>query len=245
MKLILQWIFCFSLGFVTECQEKRYGLSGGSITLNLDLGNRSHLQDVMWRRFNRQELLANLKGVHPDIKRRMSLNVLDRSLTIHDLQENDSGMYEALDSWEKESLASYSLTVENNVSEPAIEVHGYNSSAGVCRATVNCSADGNWAQFDCDQHLCLEKDAFLTSVNITVTASDSVHCHARNHVSERRAQTSIMCHEKQQSFSRFLSPSFGSPRWSAVGFCWFCWVWEQYLSREENLQKFIHSPALL
>lgn len=46
----------------------------------------------------------------------MSLNDLDWSLTILNLQEDDSGLYEALSKQEDETLAAFTLTVESKIS---------------------------------------------------------------------------------------------------------------------------------
>ncbi|XP_059357588.1 uncharacterized protein LOC132096315 [Carassius carassius] len=205
MKLILRWIFCFSLGFVADCQENRYGLKGSSIQLSISPRNQSHVQEPVWRRFNRQELLANSKGVSPKYRNRMSLNISDWSLTIYDLQENDSGQYEALSNFEDDVLTAFTLTVENTVSEPVLKVSQYdsNSSAAACQATVNCSTDGSWATFGCNQSLCAKKQETTSSINITVivTSADNIQCHASNHVSKNHSQTTkvIMCNEKLQS----------------------------------------------
>ncbi|XP_048041441.1 uncharacterized protein si:ch1073-220m6.1 [Megalobrama amblycephala] len=199
MKLILLCIFGFSLDFAAKCQENLYGLNGKSIHLSISLKNQSK---VVWRRFNRKELLANSDGVPPDYEKRMKLNLSDWSLTIHNLEVNDSGLYEALTNWERDTVAAFALTVENTVSEPVIEVipHDVNSSAGVCRATVNCSVDGSWATYDCDLSRCEKKTN--SSINITVTVLDSrgFQCHANNNVSKNHSRAvSIMCREKQQS----------------------------------------------
>ncbi|KAK2913308.1 hypothetical protein Q8A67_001707 [Cirrhinus molitorella] len=221
MKLILRWIFCLSFGFVVDCQENRYGLKGSSIRLCVGPGNQSHWQDLTWRRFHRTDLLTNSKGVHPTYGKRMSLNLSDWSLTIHNLHESDSGLYEVLDYWEREALAAFTLTVENTVSQPVIEVnkHDLNSSAGVCQAVVNCSVDGSWATFDCEQSFCKKTQASLSSINISVTELDGgIQCHVKNHVSKNHSALNIMCQEKLQSESH---PSLPPVTWIAliVGSC--------------------------
>ncbi|XP_059377390.1 uncharacterized protein LOC132113573 [Carassius carassius] len=202
MKLILRWIFCFSLGFVTDCQVNRYGLKGSSIRLSISPRNQS-LNNVRWLRFNRKEELTDTKDISPHFEKRIRLNVSDWSLTILNLEENDSGLYEAIQKWEVKPLAAFTLTVEDTVSKPVINVNQYdfNSSAGVCRATVNCSADGSWATFDCHQNVCDKTRSSLSSINITVTALDSsdIKCYVNNNVSRNHSQTPIMCPEKLQS----------------------------------------------
>ncbi|KAL0189756.1 hypothetical protein M9458_016855, partial [Cirrhinus mrigala] len=75
--------------------------------------NQSHQQNnVKWRRFNRQDFLGDKDGVPPKFEKRMSLNNSDWSLTIYNLQEDDSGLYEALSRFEDETLAAFTLTVE-------------------------------------------------------------------------------------------------------------------------------------
>ncbi|XP_016347542.1 uncharacterized protein LOC107692846 [Sinocyclocheilus anshuiensis] len=205
MKLILRWIFCFSLGFVADCQEKRYGLKGSSIQLSISPRNRSHLQEPVWRRFNRKELLANSMGVPTKYRKRMSFNVSDWSLTIHDLQENDSGQYEALSNFEEDILTAFTLTVENTVSQPVIKVSQYDLNSSACQATVNCSVDGSWATFDCDQSFCAKTQGNLSSINITIAMDNrDIQCRVNNHVSKNHSQApKVMCHEKLQSDSRF------------------------------------------
>ncbi|KTG04536.1 hypothetical protein cypCar_00046801 [Cyprinus carpio] len=220
MKLILWWIFCFSLGFVADCQENRYGLKGSSIRLSINPRNQSHrLTKVGWHRFNRIEMLTDSDEVSPHFKKRMSLNISDWSLTIHNLEENDSGLYEALEKWEQETLAAFTLSVENTVSEPVIKVSQYdfNSSAGLCQATVNCSVDGSWAVFDCDQGVCAKTQASPSSINITVNATDNIQCHVSNHVSKNHSQASeVMCHEKLQSDSH-SPPSLSASNIVTIG----------------------------
>lgn len=96
--------------FAAKCQENLYGLKGKSIRLSISLRNQTK---VVWRRFNRKELLANSDGVPPDYEKRMKLNFSDWSLTIHNLEGNDSGLYEALTNWERDTVAAFALTVES------------------------------------------------------------------------------------------------------------------------------------
>ncbi|XP_058639292.1 uncharacterized protein si:ch1073-220m6.1 isoform X2 [Onychostoma macrolepis] len=209
MKLILQWYFFFSFGFVIDCQENRYGLKGSSIQLSISPRNQSHQQgNVKWRRFNRRDYLGDKDGVPPRFKKRMSLNNSDWSLTIQDLQEDDGGLYEALSKHEDVILAAFTLIVENTVSKPIIKVNQYDfNSSAACRATVNCSADGSWATYDCDQNFCAAAQASQSSqssqssINITVTAVDSsgIKCNAKNHVSKNHSTApNIRCLQKQQ-----------------------------------------------
>ncbi|RXN19040.1 SLAM family member 9-like protein [Labeo rohita] len=163
------------------------------------------VQDIYYDRSYRKDYLGDKDGVPPNFKKKVSLNHSDWSLTIYNLQENDSGLYEALSHFEDETLAAFTLTVENIVSQPVIKLSpfDFNSSAGVCRATVNCSADGSWAMYDCDQSHCAETQASQFSINISVTALDrGIQCHVNNHVSKNHSKASnIMCLEKQQSES--------------------------------------------
>ncbi|XDV19079.1 hypothetical protein PO909_024651, partial [Leuciscus waleckii] len=208
MKLFLLCIFGFSLDFAAKCQENLYGLKGKSIRLSISPRNQS---EVVWRRFNRRNLLAKSNRVPNVFREKISLNSSDQSLTVHDVQENDNGLYEALTDMEDEILAAFNLTVENTLSVPEIIVspHDVNSSAGVCRATVNCSIDGSWASYDCDQSVCEETQASLSNINIniniTVTVLDrnGFWCQVNNHVSKNRSHSpNINCHEKLQSDPR-------------------------------------------
>ncbi|XP_067308158.1 SLAM family member 6 [Pseudorasbora parva] len=200
MKLILLCIFGFSLDFAAECQQNHYGLKGKSIHLSISSRNQSHqIADVVWRRFDRKDLLANSKRVNPNFEEKMELES-DYSLTIHNLQENDSGLYEALTDWETKQLAAFLLKVENTVSEPVIKVSPHDVNSSLCGAAVNCSVDGSWASYDCDRSVCAETHSSLSSININLTVLDSgFRCHASNHVSKSHSQTSdFMCHEKLQ-----------------------------------------------
>ncbi|XP_073691701.1 uncharacterized protein [Garra rufa] len=204
MKLILRWIFCFSFGFFANCQENRYGLKGSSISLSISPRIQSHQpKNVKWRRFNRKLFLGDKDGVSSRFEKRMSLNLSDWSLTIYNLQEDDSGQYEALSRDEDITLAEFTLTVENMVSKPVIKVsqNDVNSSSGACPAVVNCSVDGNWATYDCGQSLCTKTQYFLSYMNISVTAlNGDIQCHVSNHVSKNHSNAhNIMCREKLQS----------------------------------------------
>lgn len=81
------------------------------------------------------------------------------------------------------------------VSKPTILNHDFNFSTGGCQSSVNCSADGSWATYDCDQSICTQTHVSLTSINITVTVLDSrdVQCLANNHVSTNKSTITIMC----------------------------------------------------
>lgn len=200
MKLFLLCIFGFSLDFAAKCQENHYGLKGNSIRLSISARNQSN---VVWRRV-KNDLLAKSGKVSPSFVEKISLNSSDWSLTVHNLQENDNGLYEALTEWETLTLGAFNLTVENTLPVPEIKVspHDVNSSSGVCRAAVNCSVDGSWASYDCDQSKCVKKETSLSSVNISVTVQDhsDFWCRANNHVSSNLSQApNIKCHEKLQS----------------------------------------------
>lgn len=117
----------FYAGFVTDCQENHYGLKGSSIQLSISPRNQSHQQDsVKWRRFNRRDFLGDKDGVPPRFKKRMSLNDSDWSLTIHNLQEDDSGLYEALSKHEDETLAAFTLKVESKIYLSHLTLYAYN-----------------------------------------------------------------------------------------------------------------------
>ncbi|XP_052009836.1 uncharacterized protein si:ch1073-220m6.1 [Xyrauchen texanus] len=225
MTLNLLFIFWFSFtqDFGADCLKNRYGLKGTSINLSVFQKLQPHQKtQVKWRRFNRKEILTSPEGVAPNYRNRMEYNFSDGSLTIKNLQKNDSGKYEALlGSWEEQNLAAYTVKVESAVSEPLIEVSqdDNNTSAGLCWARVNCSADGSWATYDCDQSLCTRTHGYLASINITVTALESreVQCHANNHVSRNHSKTpNIMCLEKQESELR--APS-GLVFWIVLTIC--------------------------
>ncbi|XP_056316926.1 uncharacterized protein si:ch1073-220m6.1 [Danio aesculapii] len=219
MKLILWCFFCFSLNFAAECQEILYGLHGKPIHLRISLRNQSlQKKDITWRRFNKQQLLASSKGIHPDLQKRMTFNSSDLSLTINKLNESDSGLYEALLNWEKDTVAAYTIIVENTISEPVIKVHDFNSSTGECLATVNCSVDGSWATYDCQKSHCTETQSSLSSISITVTAADrGIQCHVNNHVSRNHSEApNIACHEKQHSE---LQPPPPLMFWVVIGVC--------------------------
>lgn len=111
-------------GFVADCQVNRYGLKGSSICLSISPRNQS-LTNVGWRRFKRKEELTDAKEVSPHFEKRMSLNFSDMSLTIHNLEENDSGLYEAIKKWESEPLAAFTLTVESKICI-SCTLHAYN-----------------------------------------------------------------------------------------------------------------------
>ncbi len=115
LSMTINYIFMYA-GFVTDCQKIRYGLKGSSIHLSISLRNQSHQHNnVNWRRFNRRELLGDRDGVPGKLKIRMSLNYSDWSLTILNLQEDDSGLYEALSKHEEQTLAAFTLKVESKI----------------------------------------------------------------------------------------------------------------------------------
>ncbi|XP_056588203.1 SLAM family member 5 [Triplophysa dalaica] len=204
MGLIVVFLFWFSFAedISVDSLEDKYGLKGSSIDFNIIDTNQSM---VKWRRtdISTSQLIADsTKGVAPFYKKKVEMNSDSKSLKIKNLQKNDSGTYTALTEWEDKTLAEVRLTVENAVSKPTILNHDFNSSTGGCQSSVNCSADGSWATYDCDQSICTQTHVSLTSINITVTTLDSrdVQCLANNHVSTNKSTITIMCQEKQTDF---------------------------------------------
>lgn len=92
-----------------------YGLKGRSIHFNIIDTNQS--VNVRWRRsdeISTRQFIADIHGVSPYYKEKVRINS-DKSLTIKNLQKNDSGTYNALTNWEDQILAEFRLTVESKL----------------------------------------------------------------------------------------------------------------------------------
>ncbi|TRY83319.1 hypothetical protein DNTS_015053 [Danionella cerebrum] len=206
MKVIWCWLLCFSLNSLVESLDY-YGLCGGFIRLSIDPSQTHEHNEIVWRRFNRKDLISKSRAIAPDFRDRMAINTSDWSLIIRKLQENDTGWYEALADWEKTTVAKFYLIVENSVSEPTIKVLEGNSSSGACVASVNCSLDGSWSMFECYQSHCEELHSSPSSINITVTVVDrGIQCHVSNHVSNNRSETlNNTCKSQETLLVAFIS----------------------------------------
>ncbi|KAA0722956.1 hypothetical protein E1301_Tti015628 [Triplophysa tibetana] len=117
MGLIVVFLFWFSFAedISVESLEDKYGLKGSSIDFNIIDTNQSMVQ---WRRTDistRQVIAENKKGVAPFYEKKVKMNSVSKSLTIKNLQKNDSGTYKAVTDWEENILAEVRLTVEGTL----------------------------------------------------------------------------------------------------------------------------------
>ncbi|XP_076838171.1 SLAM family member 9-like [Brachyhypopomus gauderio] len=137
--------------------------------------------------------LSNIK-VYPPYERRVEFNVKANSLTLKNLQRNDSGVYEAKTIGETNKIVSkYRLTVLEPTEPPVLSYGIGQQSSGGCNRTLTCRGHDLSITSTCYKESCNEKEVTSPGgITLTLTVTSGfVNCNFSNPISWKVADIEI------------------------------------------------------
>ncbi|XP_020323371.1 SLAM family member 9 isoform X2 [Oncorhynchus kisutch] len=171
--------------FVLKGQDVRLNVQT-NVTLKEDV-------DVLFWKFNRS---VNVVKYPPKVtferyRGRAELIVGDFSLLLKNLQEEDSGLYDAVVSGNKDrNVARYLIEVQERVEFPVLTVDSVSSINGTCNVTVTCRGQNTSVTSSCNSSTCSQvgresRGAETSTVPLlsVYVAGGSIICNHSNQVS--------------------------------------------------------------
>nr|XP_046176881.1 SLAM family member 5-like [Oncorhynchus gorbuscha] len=165
--------------------------------------------DVIFWKFN---TLDNVVKYPPNVtferyRGRAELMVGNFSLLLKNLQEGDSGLYEAVVTGNNDrNVAAYLIKVQERVEPPVLTVNSVSSINGTCNMTVTCRGQNISVTSSCNSSTCSQvggesRGAETSTVPLlsVYVAGGSIICNHSNQVSWANDTKEIktICHEKE------------------------------------------------
>ncbi|XP_066511271.1 SLAM family member 7-like [Hoplias malabaricus] len=188
MALMLQLIFTlFTLSSSTVSSDV-FGLVGHAVQLN----TQAHVPEFTtfaWV-FNETKNIVIYLKKHKDTKNlyggRVEFNEESYSLTLKNLQKNDSGVYKAKTSGQEvKVVANFTLSVLDPVEAPVLK---YQLNKETCNITVSCRTHHLSINSSCDEETCEKRKetAFEGCVLTLFVSNSAIICNHSNPVSWKR-----------------------------------------------------------
>ncbi|KAM9458119.1 uncharacterized protein ACWYII_010391 [Salvelinus alpinus] len=163
--------------------------------VRLDVQTHVTLQDVdvLFWKFNRAVHVVKYppKVTFERYKGKAAFSEGDFSLLLKNLQEGDSGLYDAVVSGDNDrNVATYLLEVQERVEPPVLTVNSVTSINGICNVTVTCRGQNTSVTSSCNNSTCSQvggesrgaETSTVPLLNVYV-AGGSIICNHSNQVS--------------------------------------------------------------
>ncbi|XP_020323251.1 SLAM family member 9-like [Oncorhynchus kisutch] len=168
-------------------------LKGQDVRLNVQTNVQLKDVDVIFWKFNRSDnvVMYPRKVTFERYRGRAELIVGDFSLLLKNLQEEDSGLYDAVVSGINDrNVARYVLVVQEKVEPPVLTVNSVSSINGTCNVTVTCRGQNTSVTSSCNSSTCSQvggesRGAETSTVPLlsVYVAGGSIICNHCNQVS--------------------------------------------------------------
>ncbi|XP_076837135.1 CD48 antigen-like [Brachyhypopomus gauderio] len=206
--MLQQWIFVLSVLGSAEVSSEVFRPVGSSIQLDVQQHGYNY-EDFTWM-FNDFKIVKyynnskQLNTYHP-FKGRVEFNSVTHSLTLMNLQKNDSGLYTARASGEKDkTVAEYTLSVWDPVETPVLSAVTDQQSSDPCNITLTCRGHDLSVNSSCYNETCEEKEVTSTggvTLFLSVRDSSSIICNISNPASwnmsvMNMSNLKLLCHHK-------------------------------------------------
>ncbi|XP_029497795.1 natural killer cell receptor 2B4-like isoform X2 [Oncorhynchus nerka] len=165
---------------------------GQDVRLNVQTNVQLQDVDVIFWKFNRS---VNVVKYPPKVtferyQVRAELIVGDFSLLLKNLQEGDSGLYDAVVSGSNDrNVAAYLIEVQERVESPVLTVDSNSTINGICNVTVTCRGQNTSVTSSCNSSTCSQVGESRRAETSTVpllsvyVAGGSIICNHSNQVS--------------------------------------------------------------
>ncbi|KAM9459108.1 uncharacterized protein ACWYII_010843 isoform 2-T3 [Salvelinus alpinus] len=163
--------------------------------VHLDVQTNAQLQDVdvLFWKFNRAVIVVKYppKVTFERYKGRAEFSEGDFSLLLKNLQEGDSGLYDAVVSGDNDiNVATYLLVVQERVEPPVLTVDSNSNINATCNVTVTCRGQNTSVTSSCNSSTCSQvggesRGAETSTVPLlsVYVAGGSIICNHSNQVS--------------------------------------------------------------
>ncbi|XP_035655249.1 SLAM family member 5-like [Oncorhynchus keta] len=168
-------------------------LKGQDVHLNVQTNVTLKDFDVLFWKFNTSVNVVKFppKVTFERYQGRAELIVGDFSLLLKNLQEGDSGLYEAVVSGNNDrNIAKYLIKVQERVEPPVLTVNSVSSINGTCNMTVTCRGQNTSVTSSCNSSTCSQvggksRGAETSTVPLlsVYVAGGSIICNHSNQVS--------------------------------------------------------------
>ncbi|XP_023992647.1 SLAM family member 7-like [Salvelinus sp. IW2-2015] len=147
--------------------------------------------DVLFWKFNRSDNVVKYppKVTFEGYEDRTEFSEGDFSLLLKNLQEGDSGLYDAVVSGNKDrKVAAYLIEVQERVEPPVLTVDSVSSINATCNVTVTCRGQNTSVTSSCNNSTCSQvggesRGAETSTVPLLSVAGGSIICNHSNQVS--------------------------------------------------------------
>ncbi|XP_042185005.1 uncharacterized protein LOC112260884 isoform X1 [Oncorhynchus tshawytscha] len=132
-------------------------LKGQDVLLNVQTNVQLQEVDVLFWKFNRLDLVVKYppKVTFERYRGRAEFSVGDFSLLLKNIQDGDSGLYDAVVSGNNDrNVAKYVLVVQERVEPPVLTVDSVSSINGICNVTVTCRGQKTSVTSSCNNSTC-------------------------------------------------------------------------------------------
>uniref|UniRef100_A0A8C8HW43 Immunoglobulin subtype domain-containing protein n=1 Tax=Oncorhynchus tshawytscha TaxID=74940 RepID=A0A8C8HW43_ONCTS len=168
-------------------------LKGQDVLLNVQTNVQLQEVDVLFWKFNRLDLVVKYppKVTFERYRGRAEFSVGDFSLLLKNIQDGDSGLYDAVVSGNNDrNVAKYVLVVQERVEPPVLTVDSVSSINGICNVTVTCRGQKTSVTSSCNNSTCSQvggesRGAETSTVPLlsVYVAGGSIICNHSNQVS--------------------------------------------------------------
>uniref|UniRef100_A0AAZ3PZX8 Immunoglobulin subtype domain-containing protein n=1 Tax=Oncorhynchus tshawytscha TaxID=74940 RepID=A0AAZ3PZX8_ONCTS len=144
--------------FISEpsAETSVFMLKGQDVLLNVQTNVQLQEVDVLFWKFNRLDLVVKYppKVTFERYRGRAEFSVGDFSLLLKNIQDGDSGLYDAVVSGNNDrNVAKYVLVVQERVEPPVLTVDSVSSINGICNVTVTCRGQKTSVTSSCNNNL--------------------------------------------------------------------------------------------
>uniref|UniRef100_A0A8C7S4M1 Immunoglobulin V-set domain-containing protein n=1 Tax=Oncorhynchus mykiss TaxID=8022 RepID=A0A8C7S4M1_ONCMY len=140
---------------------KRFVLKGENVRLHVQgYAKLNNIEDLKWT-FNKSHTLVKYSNesstvkVYTKYQGRIEFSEANFSLVLKNLQEGDSGLYDAgVSGEENKDVAKYQISVQERVVTPVLTVNSVSSINGNCNVTVTCRGQNTSVTSSCNSSTC-------------------------------------------------------------------------------------------
>ncbi|XP_064799921.1 SLAM family member 9-like [Oncorhynchus masou masou] len=198
-------------------------LKGQDVRLNVQTNVQLQDVDVLFWKFNRLDNVVKYppKGTFERYRGRAEFSVGNFSLLLKNLQEGDSGLYDAVVSGNNDrNVAKYLIKVQSTVEPPVLTVDSNSTINGNCNVTVACRSQNISVDSSCNSSTCSQvggesRGAETSTVPLlsVYVAGGSIICNHSNQVSWANDTKEIktICQEKERDIDHNYAVTVGMP----------------------------------
>ncbi|XP_067309549.1 CD48 antigen-like, partial [Pseudorasbora parva] len=191
--LLQKQYLCLYSGFSAEISV--FVETGDPVQLDIQTQELPEFDILYWTKEKSENIVRYIHGKDVKIyKNRVDFNNETFSLTLKNMQKNDSGLYRARTSGEEEkTIVTYRVSVIDAVEAPVLTVNSNWSSSNSCTVNFTCSAHDLTINSSYQNNRCSPEEVTSHQINtLTLDCSEeSLICNHSNPVSWKKDRIEI------------------------------------------------------